>query len=497
MLRLLKRSLLFFILLLLLFLGRPILHLAWTAWKDPESPPPAPEQGLDDASHLEWVDLEILDIPPGSSQEEAEQLLQQALLRAKEQGRYISIGGSRHSMGGHSLHRGSLHIRTRGLNAIQYDPDSTVLQVGAGALWSDILAHLDPLGRSVKIMQSNHSFSVGGSISANCHGWAFPSPPIASSVLSFRILLADGRIIHCSREEHEELFRAALGGYGLFGLITEVRLETVPNRRLQREQWILPSEEILTQLQTTILTNPEVELFYGRFDISRYAFMEQVILSSWQRDPAGVTPDPIATPAMRGIRRAIFRGSVGSDYGKRLRWSAETRLQPKIASPFQSRNSLFNESVEVFANHQPGASDILHEYFVPLDQLTPFIHKLQELLPHKEIDLLNVTLRHVEQDKDSLLRYAKEPCFALVMLFHQKHNKQAEAAMQALTQELIDAALDCGGSYYLPYRLHASQTQFERAYPDVEAFKLLKQKLDPEGLFRNQFYEQYLSGSHR
>ncbi len=63
--------------------------------------------------------------------------------------------------------------------------------------------------------------------------------------------------------------------------------------------------------------------------------------------------------------------------------------------------------------------------------------------------------------------------------------------MQVLSRALIDRALPLGGRYYLPYRLHASQEQFRRAYPQADVFFQLKRKYDPEELFVNQFYLKY------
>jgi len=63
--------------------------------------------------------------------------------------------------------------------------------------------------------------------------------------------------------------------------------------------------------------------------------------------------------------------------------------------------------------------------------------------------------------------------------------------MEALTRELIDAALACGGRYYLPYRLHATPAQFRAAYPQAERFFQLKRQHDPHELFQNRFYATY------
>jgi hypothetical protein len=51
--------------------------------------------------------------------------------------------------------------------------------------------------------------------------------------------------------------------------------------------------------------------------------------------------------------------------------------------------------------------------------------------------------------------------------------------------------LELGGRYYLPYRLHATQRQFEQAYPQAAKFFEHKRQYDPDELFQNQFYVRY------
>ena len=58
-------------------------------------------------------------------------------------------------------------------------------------------------------------------------------------------------------------------------------------------------------------------------------------------------------------------------------------------------------------------------------------------------------------------------------------------------RELIDAALSVGGSYYLPYQIHATETQFLRAYPRTREFFALKRRLDPTNKFRNELLDKY------
>ena len=113
------------------------------------------------------------------------------------------------------------------------------------------------------------------------------------------------------------------------------------------------------------------------------------------------------------------------------------------------------------------------------------------MLARRRPDLLNITLRNVATDRDTFLRYARTEVFGLVMLFHQKRDADAEAAMRDLAHELIDAALDCEGTSYLPYRLHATPEQFARAYPQAAAFFEAKRRHDPAEIFQNEFYRRY------
>jgi FAD/FMN-containing dehydrogenase len=116
---------------------------------------------------------------------------------------------------------------------------------------------------------------------------------------------------------------------------------------------------------------------------------------------------------------------------------------------------------------------------------------MRKIIPAKHADVLNVTVRDINEDRDTFLRYADKDMLSLVMLFSQKRNADGEAQMAGLTRELVAAALRHDGKYYLPYRLHATREEFAEAYPQATAFFLLKRKYDPDELFQNEFYLKY------
>lgn len=489
--RWLKWALVLSCLALALLLGRPALHLLRSSWTDVDRRPPLPAGHRDDASRLNATPVrEVWPVPADMGA--AEEQLAQLLARARDEGLRVSIAGARHSMGGHTIYPGGISIDTLPLDAMWLDEERDLLHVQAGATWKQVIAMLDAHGRSVAIMQSNNSFSVGGSVSVNCHGWQYGQPPIASSVRGLRLMKADGAIVRCSREENPELFSLALGGYGLFGIILEVELEVVPNRRYRIEQIAVPTHRALETFDGEVRSDPAVAMAYARLCITPGRFLEDVIINVFRDDPAADGSMPaLEEPGAVALRRSVFRGSEDSDYGKALRWNLETALQPHVRDEHFSRNQLLNEGVEVFENRSVGSTDILHEYFMPRDGVAGFVQELRRIVPAHGGDLLNVTVRFIDTDEDTFLRYADGPMFALVMLFAQPTTAAGDAAMQSMTREMIDAALGVGGRYYLPYRLHATAEQFRRAYPRSQEFFELKRWHDPGELFQNQFYVRY------
>ena len=151
-------------------------------------------------------------------------------------------------MGGQALARDSvaltLDVAQSTKSWIDVDPDARTYRVAAGARWRQVIGALDPLGLSPAVMQSNHDFGVAGTLSVNAHGWPVPYGPFGTTVRSFRLMLASGEIMTCSRTENAELFGLAMGGYGLLGVIVDVELAAVENRLLRPTYELLPAAHV-------------------------------------------------------------------------------------------------------------------------------------------------------------------------------------------------------------------------------------------------------------
>src|SRR5687768_17103628 len=185
----------------------------------------------------------------------------------------ISIGGGRFSMGGQTAYENSLHIDMRKFNKVlNLDTTSKQVTVQPGIVWRDLQRVIDPHNLSIKIMQTYANFTVGGSVSVNCHGRYIGHGPIVSSVLELKLITASGEEITANRENNREVFAAAIGGYGGIGVIAEVTLQLADNVKVERQTMLVSADGYNDFFNTTIGNDKDVifqngDLYPPNFDI--------------------------------------------------------------------------------------------------------------------------------------------------------------------------------------------------------------------------------------
>src|SRR6266446_8715972 len=262
----------------------PILHLFRTGYRDRNVIEKLPAGYADDVSRLNKAQIaETWDIPSDPSR--GQEQLRELLLRAQASHLHVSIAGARHSMGGQTIYPGGIAINMLPFKGMKLDEDTNLFHVQAGAKWADIIPYLDQHGRSIEVMQSDNSFTVGGSLSVNCHGWQYGRPPIASTVASFHLMKADGTVVRCSRSENPELFSLALGGYGLFGVILDVNLRVVPNEFYVAEAHRVKPADYNRVYHELTKNRSDIGMAYGRINVAPNSFLEDGIVTLLKRRP--------------------------------------------------------------------------------------------------------------------------------------------------------------------------------------------------------------------
>jgi FAD/FMN-containing dehydrogenase len=95
--------------------------------------------------------------------------------------------------------------------------------------------------------------TIGGALGANIHGRGLRFGPMIGDVESFDLADAEGQVLTCSRTENTALFRLAIGGYGIFGVIARVRLRLMPRTKLERVVEIIDVDELMPAVERRIV----------------------------------------------------------------------------------------------------------------------------------------------------------------------------------------------------------------------------------------------------
>lgn len=473
---------------------------AWGGFKLPNSAPDMTGAGtlsqkpspsfLNDASGLSHTPVSKHIIVEANTKERLVSRLRQEMTEARFEGRPMNVGAARHSMGGHAIPRDGTAI-TISSDDIAVDTAQSRMRVSSGVTWAQVISRVDPLGLSPMVMQSNNDFGVGATFCVNAHGWPVKKGPMGSTVRSCEIMMPSGDLITCSRKKNPDLFQMAMGGYGLIGIITELEVDLAKNQMLEPTFEKVSSKDFGHRF-VEALNEEGVTMAYGRANVDRGNFMQDALVITY-RPSADQSDIPAASGSgmMSHLSSHIYRAQLGNERMKKLRWKMEADLNPMLAGA-STRNSLINEPVATLDDRDPLRTDILHEYFVAPDRFADFVDVCRQVIPASYQEFLNVTLRFVDTDPESLLSYAPVPRIAAVMSFSQEMTSRGEADMTRMTQELIDGVLSIGGSYYLPYRPHATLEQLVKAYPRAEEFASKKRQLDPKLIYQNGFWNNYL-----
>lgn len=112
---------------------------------------------------------------------------------------------------------------------LSFDEDQGVIRCQAGVMLEDILAVIVPKGWFLPVTPGTKLITVGGAIASNVHGKSqHKAGNFADHVLDMELMLGDGSIVRCSKEENAELFWTTCGGMGLTGVILNATLSLIP-----------------------------------------------------------------------------------------------------------------------------------------------------------------------------------------------------------------------------------------------------------------------------
>jgi FAD/FMN-containing dehydrogenase len=424
--------------------------------------------------------------------------------RARDRSLPLAMCGGRHAMGGQQFATNGMLLDMSGLDRVlEFDTRSGLIEIEAGIQWPrmmrEYLAAQERMNHQWGIRQKQTGadrLSIGGALAANIHGRVLTNKPIIEDIVSFRIIDAEGRLLNCSREENSDLFRLAIGGYGLFGVIVSVTMQLVPRQKMQRIVELCTVDELCDSFADRIRNGYQYgDLQFVTDEISD-DFLDKGIFSCYRPVPNDTPiPDDQSYMTEQGWQDLLHLAHVDksrafdtfSDFylntSKQIYWSDAHQFTTYL-------DDYHSELDKRLCNAHRG-SEMITELYVPAHKLTDFMDAAKETLRSTGADLIYGTIRLIREDDESFLAWAKQDFVCVIFNLHVEHTETGIARSRNTFLELIDDALRCDGSFFLTYHRHASREQVSAAYPQFADFLEEKQKRDPQSLFASDWYLHY------
>jgi len=430
--------------------------------------------------------------------------VQSVVRAARRDGRALSVAGGRHAMGGQQFATNATLIDMNGLTGVvEFDRTRGEIEVEAGIQWPELYQYLlasqvnDPRPWAFIQKQTGaDNLSIGGALAANVHGRGLSLPPFVGDVAAFTIVGPDGVVRRCSRTENSNLFRAAIGGYGLFGAIVSIRLRLTPRHKVQRTVEVIDVDDLPAMFARRIAAGYQYGDFQFATQLDPDALLRTGVFSCY-RPVNEATPMPSSrarlTPEnwrelilLAHVDRARAFEAYSSYYlttSGQYYWSDEHQMSTYIPD--------YHEALGPRLGEYAHGTEMISEIYVPRDALVRFLADVRSDFLEHQTDLIYGTIRLIERDNETMLRWAKQPYACIIFNIHVMPDRGGIDKAKQAFRRLIDRGLRYDGSYYLTYHRWAERRQVVAAYPGFADFLRLKRQLDPSEVFQSDWYRHY------
>jgi FAD/FMN-containing dehydrogenase len=435
---------------------------------------------------------------------ESVEQLQAAIAQSRAQSRAISVAGGRHAMGGQQFGEAALLIDTRSLNRVlAFDAEGGIISVEGGIQWPQLIDYLNRTqqGRErqwgiVQKQTGADRLSLAGALSCNAHGRGLTLKPIVQQVEAFDLLGADGELRTCSRTAHPDLFRLAVGGYGLFGIITRVELRLRPRVKVKRVVELGETASIVDRFEERIRDG----YLYGDYqfatDATRDSYLRRGVFSCYQPVPMGT---PLTERPTRFEPEDWARLTFYSHTQKRRAFEVYSSRYLKTSGQIYWADSQLSaayvDGYHADLDRASGAttpgSEMITEIYVPRPQLSAFMEAARDALRRRRANVIYGTVRLIERDDETFLAWARDRFACVIFNLHIERTPRKIDNAAGAFRDLIDLGIAYGGTYYLTYHRWASRDQVERCYPQMPEFLALKRRHDPGERFQSTWYRHY------
>ncbi len=399
------------------------------------------------------------------------------VLAARTRGQEVRAVGAGHSFTDIACSDGLL-VDVGAMNAVlEADPASGRVSVQAGITLHALGPALAERGLALENQGDVDVQTLAGALATATHGTGAGFANISARVLGMRLVTGSGEVVELTEESDPDGLRAARVSLGSLGIATAVTLQCVPLYTLHRHDLPLPLGETLERLDEHVREHDHFEFFV--FPYSHTAAARVTMRSH-------ATPRP--TP---GWRRAlnelvIENGALGIVCRTgRLLPSLVPRLD-RLMGGALSESRVEDRAYRVYPTRRMVRFTEM-EYGIPRAHAREAVERVLALVERRRLPILfPLEVRFVAPD-DAFLSTAsgRETCYIAV---HQYRGMEYETYFRG-----VEAIMDeYEGRPHWGKRHYQTAASLRGRYPDWDRFQAVRARLDPAGMFTNDYVRRTL-----
>ena len=396
---------------------------------------------------------------------------------AAERGQTVRALGSGHSFTEIALTDGVAVDVGRLDRVLSVDRPAGLVKVEAGIVLGELNRRLDALGLAFENLGDIDRQTLAGSISTGTHGTGARLRSVSAQVEAVELVLADGSSIEVSAGSDPAGLAAARIGLGALGLVYAVTVRTVPAFTLHRTDRPRPLDETLARLDELNEANDHFEFYV--FPHTRTALCRET-----RRTDEAPNPRSGAVVYAQEVMLENWGGQLFALAARHL--PAQIPRISRLAAAGVGRSTKVDRSFRVFASERRIRFTEM-EYGIPREHAAEAVRRVLQIASRREHAVgFPIEVRFVAGD-DVILSaaHARDSCYVAV---HQDRTRDWRPYFREV-EEVMDTY---GGRPHWGKRHFQTAATLEPRYPRWGEFQALRTRLDPDGLFENEYLRRVL-----
>jgi len=369
---------------------------------------------------------------------------------------------------------------------LNIERDSGRVKVESGITLGILNERLNEVGLALPNLPSISQLSVAGAISTGSHGTGIAFGILSTHVVELELITSSGTELTCSRKENTDVFLAALCSLGALGVISTVTFQCEHSFHLDAVRFPLPIESVLGDINKIVSAAEHVKIWW-------FPHTEKCIV--WQanraRHPHTSTS---STVHLRKKLHEIADTVVGyysvdmtyqlSHYNPRV-VPYLNRLYRRLL--FNSSRAEFDLSYKVFCMDNL-VQQYIHSCSIPLHNVHKAIHSIKKMLLEKKYTLhFPVQITFVSGDDIWLSpAYGGDRAFISLVMYKPAERDTHSKCFSEFEQKMSSL----GGRPHWGLFKEWDLSKCKSIYPKFDDFVKMREKLDPQKLFNNQYLQR-------